>query len=186
MGPANPGGARITIVPTQLAMALASLLLVAAGCSRPLVSTQAVGTGGSVGITGAGAMSGSAGGAAPVAGIGGSGGGTSATGGGGATVTCAGLGGSTAQCGDGIDNDNDGKIDYDDPECLGPADNDESSFADGIPGDNNTDACKQDCAFDGNSGMGDDLCLWQSKCDPLSTRLSCPYDPLYAMQHANE
>ena len=36
-----------------------------------------------------------------------------------------------------------------------PLDNDESSFATGIPGDN-MDACKQDCFFDGNSGMGDD------------------------------
>ena len=57
------------------------------------------------------------------------------------------------QCSDGIDNDGDGKIDYDDPECVGPLDNDESSFATGIPGDN-MDACKQDCFFDGNSGAG--------------------------------
>ena len=61
------------------------------------------------------------------------------------------------QCSDGIDNDGDGKIDYDDPECVGGLDNDESSFATGIPGDN-VDACKQDCFFDGNSGMGDDGC----------------------------
>ena len=71
------------------------------------------------------------------------------------------------QCSDGIDNDGDGLIDYADPECVGPNDNDESSFATGIPGDN-MDACKQDCFFDGNSGMGDDHCLWQLKCDPLS------------------
>jgi len=89
------------------------------------------------------------------------------------------------QCSDGIDNDGDGLIDYADPECVGPLDNDESSFATGIPGDN-VDACKQDCFFDGNSGMGDDHCLWQLKCDPLSRSASCPYDPSYASQHATE
>ena len=89
------------------------------------------------------------------------------------------------QCSDGIDNDGDGFIDYADPECVGPNDNDESSFATGIPGDN-VDACKQDCFFDGNSGMGDDHCLWQLKCDPLSHEASCPYDPSYAAQHTTE
>ena len=83
------------------------------------------------------------------------------------------------QCSDGIDNDGDGKIDYDDPECVGPLDNDESSFATGIPGDN-IDACKQDCFFDGNSGMGDDGCDWQLKCDPQSVEPKCPYDAQYA------
>jgi len=89
------------------------------------------------------------------------------------------------QCSDGIDNDGDGKIDYADPECVGPLDNDESSFATGIPGDN-VDACKQDCFFDGNSGMGDDGCLWQLKCDPRSTEASCPYDQNYAQSHTTE
>ena len=77
------------------------------------------------------------------------------------------------QCSDGIDNDGDGKIDYADPECVGPLDNDESSFATGIPGDN-IDACKQDCFFDGNSGMGDDDCQWQLKCDPMSAERELP------------
>jgi len=91
----------------------------------------------------------------------------------------------SAQCSDGIDNDGDGLIDYDDPECVGPLDNDESTFATGIPGDN-VDPCKQDCFFDGNSGMGDDRCSWQLKCDPLSTEGNCPYDPSYAQAHATE
>jgi len=84
------------------------------------------------------------------------------------------------QCSDGIDNDGDGLIDYFDPECIGPLDNDESSFATGIPGDN-VDACKQDCFFDGNSGMGDDGCEWQLKCDPANPgkNTGCPYDPSY-------
>jgi hypothetical protein len=91
----------------------------------------------------------------------------------------------STQCSDGIDNDGDGLIDYADPECVGPLDNDESSFATGIPGDN-VDPCKQDCFFDGNSGMGDDGCLWQLKCDPLSTEPKCAYDSNFASQHASE
>ena len=89
------------------------------------------------------------------------------------------------QCSDGIDNDGDGKIDYNDPECVGGLDNDESSYATGIPGDN-VDACKQDCFFDGNSGMGDDGCDWQLKCDPLTNNPSCPYDQAYAQSHTSE
>ncbi len=93
------------------------------------------------------------------------------------------------QCSDGIDNDGDGLIDYADPECIGPLDNDEGSFATGIPGDN-VDPCKQDCFFDGNSGMGDDGCDWQLKCDPLNTGATaakkCPYDANYAQQHDKE
>src|SRR3954465_9676020 len=89
------------------------------------------------------------------------------------------------QCSDGIDNDGDGKTDYNDPECVGPLDNDESSYATGIPGDN-VDACKQDCFFDGNSGMGDDGCNWQLKCDPKSANNRCPYEMNYAMSATNE
>ena len=61
----------------------------------------------------------------------------------------------------------------------------ESSYATGIPGDN-VDACKQDCFFDGNSGMGDDGCDWQLKCDPRTTNAACPYDQAYASQHTDE
>jgi hypothetical protein len=91
----------------------------------------------------------------------------------------------STQCSDGIDNDGDGFIDSADPECTGPLDDRENSFATGIPGDN-VDPCKQDCFFDGNSGMGDDGCLWQFKCDPLSTNMKCPYDSAYAQQHTSE
>jgi hypothetical protein len=85
-------------------------------------------------------------------------------------------------CNDGLDNDGDGLIDAADPECVGPCDNDEATYATGIPGDN-VDACKQDCFFDGNSGMGDDRCEWNLKCDPANpgghSARSCPYDPGY-------
>lgn len=83
------------------------------------------------------------------------------------------------QCNDGNDNDADGKMDSLDPECVGPCDNDEGSFATGIAGDN-IDACKQDCFFDGNSGMGDDGCEWNLKCDSASPGgASCPYDATF-------
>ena len=86
------------------------------------------------------------------------------------------------QCSDCIDNDGDGKIDGYDPECTGPSDRDESSFATGIPGDN-IDAVKQDCFFDGNSGAGNDGCNIHVCCLLGATTVAeCPigansYDP---------
>lgn len=94
----------------------------------------------------------------------------------GAVVACVpGL----TQCTDCADNDGDGLVDWMDPECTGPLDRDESSFATGIPGDN-IDACKQDCWFDGNSGSGDDGCTWEGECLLGSTDPRCPYDPVAA------
>jgi hypothetical protein len=66
-------------------------------------------------------------------------------------------------CGDGIDNDSDGLVDGFDAECTGANDNDEGSFATGIPGDNR-DPKWQDCFFDGNSGAGDDGCRYHTDC----------------------
>ncbi len=65
-------------------------------------------------------------------------------------------------CDDGIDNDGDGLVDLQDPECTGPYDDDEATFATGIPGDNKDDC--QDCFFDGNSGHGDDGCQYATEC----------------------
>jgi hypothetical protein len=84
--------------------------------------------------------------------------------------------GTIPQCADCMDNDGDGKVDWQDPECAGPLDNDERTFGTGIAGDN-MDACKQDCFFDGNSGAGDDRCEWNLKCDPANTAGQCAYDP---------
>src|SRR3954468_13098559 len=61
------------------------------------------------------------------------------------------------QCSNCKDDDGDGKIDGFDLQCTGPRDNDESSFATGIPGDNK-DPVEQDCFFDGDSGAGNDGC----------------------------
>ena len=62
-----------------------------------------------------------------------------------------------AQCSNCVDDDGDMRIDGFDLECTGPLDNDEKTFATGIPGDNK-DAVNQDCFFDGDSGAGNDGC----------------------------
>jgi hypothetical protein len=87
------------------------------------------------------------------------------------------------QCSNCVDDDGDGDIDGADVECSGPFDNDESSFATGIPGDNK-DAVNQDCFFDGNSGAGNDGCNIHVCCILGATTVAdCPigqnqYDPM--------
>jgi len=66
-------------------------------------------------------------------------------------------------CNNGVDDDGDGKSDGFDEECTGAIDNDEGTFATGIPGDN-SDPKWQDCFFDGNSGAGDDHCRYHADC----------------------
>lgn len=68
-------------------------------------------------------------------------------------------------CGDLLDNDTDGLIDSQDPDCLGPCDNTEDSYFGGIPGQNES-PCRQDCYFDGDTGHGNDDCYWSHRCDP--------------------
>lgn len=66
-------------------------------------------------------------------------------------------------CNNGVDDDGDGTVDGFDVECTGGLDDDEGSFATGIPGDNR-DPKWQDCFFDGNSGHGDDRCRYATGC----------------------
>jgi hypothetical protein len=80
----------------------------------------------------------------------------------------------TYACGDCRDNDGDGRIDSDDPDCLGPCDNSEDSFHPKIPGGNNA-PCKQDCYFDQDTGSGNDQCYWDHRCD--SHEVAPAYDP---------
>ena len=175
----------LRIVP---ALSLIAIGLAASSCSTSPV-TQAVGHDAGSGGSNLDAGRGGATAGGGTGGAGATGGATAGvSGGAGGAITGAsgGAGGliggklGTTQCSDGIDNDGDGKIDLQDPECVSPLDNDESSFATGIPGDN-VDACKQDCFFDGNSGMGDDGCNWDLSCDPSNVgagaAASCPYNP---------
>lgn len=80
-------------------------------------------------------------------------------------------------CGDGIDNDADGKVDLDDPECISPCDDTEATFATALPGQNSD--CKSDCYFDSDSGGGNDKCDFNLKCDLLSpaANIGCTHDP---------
>jgi hypothetical protein len=82
------------------------------------------------------------------------------------TMTAAGTvlcGDTPCECNNGVDDDGDGTVDGFDIECTGAIDNDERTFATGIPGDNR-DPKWQDCFFDGNSGHGDDGCRYPTEC----------------------
>ena len=82
------------------------------------------------------------------------------------------------QCNNCIDDDNDGYTDGFDVHCISSIDDDESSFATGISGDN-MDMTWQDCFFDGNSGAGDDGCRYNYCC--LLGEANCPnggFDPV--------
>lgn len=72
-------------------------------------------------------------------------------------------GAAPCQCNNGVDDDGDGVIDGFDAECTGALDDEEASFATGMPGDNR-DPKWQDCFFDGNSGAGDDRCRYPTGC----------------------
>jgi hypothetical protein len=92
--------------------------------------------------------------------------------------------GQLLQCGNCTDDDSDGVIDAFDPDCLGPCDDDENGLSSGMVA-MQTATCKQDCYFDGNSGVGNDQCQWSHKCDPESVapdyppsgEARCEYDP---------
>jgi hypothetical protein len=74
--------------------------------------------------------------------------------------------GSDCECSDGLDNDGDGTIDAEDVHCVAPYDDDESSWATGIPGDNEGSNADWECFFDGDSGPGNDEdCVSPNGCD---------------------
>lgn len=82
-------------------------------------------------------------------------------------------------CGDCIDNDDDGKTDWRDQECLGPCDNTEGPALISDVGGVTGSTCHVDCYFDyGNgTGTGSDDCWWDHQCDPLEPEAAlCPYD----------
>jgi hypothetical protein len=78
-------------------------------------------------------------------------------------------------CANCLDDDGDGKVDAEDPDCLGPCDNTEDRIDLGIPGAGNA-PCKRDCYFDKDSGAGNDSCAGDLRCDPLSPDpINCAY-----------
>lgn len=162
---------------SALCLLLASPLIaavIAAGCSDSSTSGTAgsgatqtgssgtAGSGnGSTGGNGSGGASGSSSG---------SGGTTSGSGGGWGDAGVPVIVNCQAQvylCGDTLDNDGDGLIDWQDPDCLGPCDNTEDGLNLGIPGGDGP-ACTVDCYWDSNSGSGNDGCYWNHQCDPKS------------------
>jgi hypothetical protein len=66
------------------------------------------------------------------------------------------------QCDDGKDNDGDGLIDGLDPECTGPWDDDEATFATGLP--TKTNGKCRDCFWDDNPGRGTEGCAYANAC----------------------
>src|SRR5690349_20572194 len=94
-------------------------------------------------------------------------------------------------CGNCLDDDGDGLIDMDDPDCLGPCHNSGEMFFGNIPGQNKGN-CIQDCYFDQDSGGGNDDCAWSHQCDALSVApnfppagtVACEYDPSTVVPHA--
>ena len=195
---------------TRHALRTASALLLAtagavAACSRdiPLGSDQTSGGAPSAGSGGAGG----AGGHAAAGGIGGGTGGTIVVGGSGGEPSAEGgaagapehtcvpatCHGQTYACGDCKDNDGDGKIDAEDPECTGPCDDLEDSFDVGLPG-SSANKCSQDCFFDNGNGAGNDGCRFSHSCDMLSVApdypptglASCAYDENAKVPGGNE
>ena len=80
-------------------------------------------------------------------------------------------------CGDCMDNDGDGRIDWRDPECLGPCDNTEGPALEAGVGGVGGNSCKVDCYFDYGNGPGNDDCYWDHRCDPLAPEAPlCVYD----------
>ena len=82
------------------------------------------------------------------------------------------------QCGDCLDNDDDGRIDERDPECLNFCDDHEAtySFFDPSSGGGDTNSCNLDCYYDRDVGFGNDGCRWNGRCDPLQPDPLCTYN----------
>ncbi|HEX8705117.1 MAG TPA: hypothetical protein VF815_40170 [Myxococcaceae bacterium] len=107
---------------------------------------------------------------------GGTGGGGGSDGGSGVCVPAM-CGGKTYLCGDCLDNDNDGKKDSQDPDCLGPCHNTENSFDLGIPGGGHGNCGSIECYYDSDTGGGNDNCVYDLRCDPKEPDPTCRYPP---------
>jgi hypothetical protein len=162
----------------------------AVACSDDLLDLSGA-SGGTTSSSGAGGgdMAAGAGGATASSGSGAGGAGSASTSTGGGlpppTVEAP-CQGHVYACGDLIDNDNDGLVDYLDPDCLGACDDTEDGLYGGISGQPGP-ACTVDCYFDQDSGSGNDDCHWNHECDPNEVAphyypepengSQCEYDP---------
>lgn len=80
-------------------------------------------------------------------------------------------------CGNTIDDDGDGLVDLDDPDCLSPCDDHEHELSPGGPVGSGVPS-DVECYWDVNGGQGDDGCDWDLTCDPESPGAPWwPYDP---------
>ena len=86
-------------------------------------------------------------------------------------ATCQGV---INKCGNCLDDDGDGFVDADDPDCLGACDNNESGLYHEIAG-GDTPNCKLDCYYDKDQGSGNDGCSFDARCDMESPDNLCPY-----------
>ncbi len=156
-------------------LSILGLLLACAAAALPAcgdsggTSSQGGGTAGTTsngGTTGNGGTAGSSGGTAGSgAGMGGGTAGSTTGTGGMIPIVEAACENHVYQCGDTIDNDGDGLIDSQDPDCLGPCDNTEDGYYGGIPGQPGP-PCTVECYWDSDSGSGNDDCHWTHQCDP--------------------
>jgi hypothetical protein len=107
--------------------------------------------------------------------------------------------GESCACSNGVDDDDDGRIDAEDVHCVSPWDDDESSWATGIPGDDEAEN-DLECFFDGSSGHENDCptpngCDCQGCCDidldgdgvreRVLLRAACDFAPAGAAPGAN-
>jgi len=185
---------------TILAGCFGATAILAAGCEliaqvdRNRANQEGIG-GAAGGIaSSAGGSGGGTGGVGGAGGMGGMGGAGASGGAGGMMLQASPCNGIVYQCGDLLDNDMDGLINSEDPDCLGPCDNTEDSFYGGIPGQNGP--CNVDCYFDNDIGSGNDTCIWNHMCDPNEVAPSyypkpeigskCAYNPNASTPGANQ
>lgn len=161
----------------------AAVALASGGCARELVlGSDQVGTAATAGVVAAGSSG------APTAG-------TTGAGGSAGEMPCevSLCRGKKYACGNCIDDDGDGRIDAEDPECTGPCDNLENSLSVGLPGESSV-ACSMDCYFDSGNGAGNEDCRFSQHCDVLSVapdyppsgESSCAYDENTKLSGGNE
>ncbi len=91
-----------------------------------------------------------------------------ASGGCGSFCQVATCGGKVYACGDCLDNDGDCRVDSSDSACVGACSNNEQGYKGEIPGQGHGTCGAIDCYFDSDSGGGNDACMWDAACDPLS------------------